>query len=265
MTNEELALKVKSGDTAYLLPLWEGVKRLVELKARDYNKPDYYDDMIQEAYLQLQPAAERYKPSAGKSFIGYYIKYYAPDAFKIALYGGRSESRINSPGNNMISLYQPAGDDTDARLIDELIDLDGETAHRRIEDADFWQDVGRLLRKGIKQIPSDQQREAVNFHYLHDVTFTDAAHLHGVHVNQWRSQYQNGLRKLRKFLLGLSKEEQEKSGLSDYLESRRNYAGGMGAWKNSGFTSSTEAIALKRIQLEEEIRRFEDIAAMLRA
>jgi len=66
MTNEELALKVKSGDTAYLLPLWEGVKRLVELKARDYNKPDYYDDMIQEAYLQLQPAAERYKPSAGK-------------------------------------------------------------------------------------------------------------------------------------------------------------------------------------------------------
>ncbi|NBH62434.1 sigma-70 family RNA polymerase sigma factor [Anaerotruncus sp. 80] len=264
MTNEELALKVKSGDTAYLLPLWEGVQRLVEIKARSYNQPDYYDDMIQEAYLQLQPAAERYKPSAGKSFIGYYIKYYVPNAFKIALYGGRSESRVNSPDNHLISLYRPVGDDTEACLIDELIDLEGETAHRHIEDADFWQDVGRLLRKGIKQIPSDQQREAVNFHYLHDTTFTNAAHLHGIHVNQWRSQYQNGLRKLRKFLLGLPKEEQEKSGLNDYLESHRNYAGGMGAWKNSGFTSNTEAIALKRIQLEEEIRQFEDIVTMLK-
>lgn len=265
MTNEQLAAKVKAGEIACLLPLWEGVQRLVEIKAKSYNQPDYYDDMMQEAYLQLQPAAERYDPVAGKSFIGYYIRYYVPNAFKIALYGGRSEAAKNSPNNHLISLYGPVGDDTDVCLIDELVDLDGEAAHRHIEDMDFWRDMGRLLRKGIKQISSPQQKEAVNFHYLHDMTFTDAAHRHGVHVNQWHSQYDSGLKKLRKFFLSLPKEEIDKSGLSDYLESHRCYAGGMSAWERNGFTSSTETIALKRIQLEEQVKRFEAIAAMLRA
>lgn len=268
VTNEELAVKVKDGQSEYLLDLWEGVQRLTELQAKKYNRPDLLDDMLQEAFLVLQEAADGFDPAAGRSFIGWYIEYYAPKAFRIALYGSRSRAAEKDPLNNAVSLDQPLNteswDDREISLVDQLLDPEAESYYRHIEDLDYWRSIGELIQEGIDRITNPGIHQALQFHYDHDTTLRAGSDQVGVKYSTWTFWYKNGLQQLRRYILGLDREARRHAGLEDYLESCGYYATGRRAYERNGFTSSTEKLALKRIEMLERVKRMDDLAAMIK-
>ena len=263
MTNEELAGLIKDGGREHTEELWQNIERFVRLKANNYNRPGCIDDMMQEAFLFMLEAVERYDRAEGKSFIGYYASYFMPNAFKTAIYGGYGESRVNSPLNKMESLDAPRGEDESVNLLDTLIDTESEEYYRRIEDADYWQCIGRLIQNGIDSIENPDIREVVQFHYERDTTFRAGSIYFGVDYPAYVNRYRSGIRYLKKYLTGLPRAEKERSGLMDYLETHGYYAGGVGAWKNRGFTSTTEWIAMKEIEWQERQKRMNSLLDML--
>lgn len=267
MTNEELAVKVKHGQREYLINLWEGVQRFTELQAKKYQRPDLVEDMMQEAFLVLQEAADGFDPAAGKSFIGWYIEYYAPKAFRIALYGSRSRVAEKDPINAAVSLDQPlytnGWDDREISLVDQLLDPEAESYYRHIEDLDYWRDIGELIQAGIDRIANPGTRQALQFHYEYDATLRAGSDQAGVKYSTWTCWYKSGLQQLRKYLLGLDRKTKRRAGLDDYLESC-GYATGRCAYERNGFTSSTEKLALKHIEMLERIKHMDDLVAMIK-
>ena len=75
MSNEILVEQIKSGHSELITVLWGNIKRFVRLKAIDYNRPEYIEDMEQEAFISMLEAIERFE-YRGKTFIGYYADYY---------------------------------------------------------------------------------------------------------------------------------------------------------------------------------------------
>lgn len=264
MSNEELAALIRDGSMEHTEELWSNIERFVWLKANNYNKPDCIDDMMQEAFIAMIEAAEKYDPAEGKGFIGYYASYFMPKGFRTALYGGRSESRVNSPLNNMASLDAMRGDEEDVNLLDTLIDTEAEAYYRHIEDTDYWRCIGELLQRGIDSIANPDIREEMQYHYEHDTTLKAGSEHFGVKYSVYTARYTQGIRHLRRYITSLPMEEKRRSGLMDYLESHGYYATGLGAFRNNRFTSATEMMALKEIEWQEQQKRIDDLLDMLK-
>ena len=264
MSNEELSALIRSGSMEHTEELWSNIEHFVWLRANNYNKPDCIDDMMQEAFLAMLEAVEKYDPAEGRSFIGYYAAYFMPKGFKTALYGGRSESRVNSPLNNMASLDAMRGGEEDVNLLDTLVDTESEAYYRHIEDMDYWRCIGELLQRGIDSIVNPDIREMMQYHYENDTTLKAGSEHFGVKYSVYTARYTQGIRHLRRYLTGLPRAEKERSGLMDYLETHGYYAGSVGTWKNHSFTSSTEWIAMKEIEWQERQKRIDDLLDMLK-
>ena len=113
MTNEELALMIKSGDKNAEIILWENIAALVKKNARYfcykyscYNLTGSYEDMLQEAFISMISAANHYKTvdEGGKTFWGYFKSYYLAEAFDTAAWGGHTKKKLGEPLNHAFSL-----------------------------------------------------------------------------------------------------------------------------------------------------------------
>ena len=93
--------------------------------------------------------------------------------------------------------------------------------------------------------------------------YTSGSDQAGVKYSTWTCWYKSGLQQLRKYLLGLDRKTKRRAGLDDYLESC-GYATGRRAYERNGFTSSTEKLALKHIEMLERIKHMDDLVAMIK-
>lgn len=254
-TNEELALQIKQGKTEYLEELWCNVMRLVELRTQRYaNFIDYHDDMMQEAYLLLQKAAEEFDENKGMPFINWYVTYYVPDAFKMAIYGGRSEAKMNDPTRKALGLDVPLDDDEEINLLDSIIDIHGEEIHRAIEQRSFLDDLSQLILKCISRLDSERAKDIIIYHYEHDSTFKEGSEVLGIPYVKYMTAWNSGCNQIRHQLMRLPKTDKERYELERFTRTERTAGTGLESWKRNGFTSSTEKIALKNIE-EETLRK----------
>lgn len=253
MNNEELAKLISGGRVDLVEELWNNIKRFVKLKAIDYGRPEFIDDMTQEAFITMIEAIEKYNSDSGSGFLHYYASYFMPKAFKVAIYGSRSKGAEERPTVNHASLDALVEDGGDTSLLEMLEDPEGEESYRNIEEADYWRSIGEVLQRGIDSIKNDGIRNIIEFQYHHHTTLKECSRIVGISYGVCTSKYRRGLHMLRRYIDTLPREVKGKTGLSDCLGSYTYYAGGVQAWKNRAFTSATEWTALENI--EQQNRR----------
>ena len=276
MTNEELVTRIQQAndetETENLyLELWQGVYGIVFLKAaakvRSNDRQYDIDDMLQESFLALPAAAQQYDPALGVPFASYFARFFLPPAFDAALYGSRSTPARMDPLNNAQSLDAPLQlqHDTGSTLLETIIDPEAETPYLVIDDDLFWIDVARFIDKGIDRLP-EGQRQILRFMYTNDASCTEA-YRQRVAGNKSRSRYgqlyRDGLRNLNRWIRNTARNEAESIGIFDVVTSKY-YAGSLGNFRNHGFTSNVETIALDNAAVYERTEGLRQIPAVLR-
>lgn len=87
MSNEELAQAIKIGERDKLLPLWEQVRRFAYQQARRWAAAGRggvtVEDLVQEGFLAMLDALERWRPEAGTFLSMYSMRLKA--AFTLAI------------------------------------------------------------------------------------------------------------------------------------------------------------------------------------
>ncbi len=256
MTNEELALNIKAGDKDAEIVLWENIAALVKKNARYFcskyswcNLNGYYEDMLQEAFIYMISAANKYKDvsEGGKTFWGYFSTYYLPQAFEDASWGGHTKKKLGEPLNHAFSLDW-ALNDFGTLPIDNLIDPESEYAYAEIDDMDFWESIGNLLKRIICESPDEETGKIVLFKYLNNTKLKASADYFHMSYGKYRRRYKSGLEYAKDSLLELLENDGDRYGLSEFIESISCHKSGLKAWKERQFTSTTEWLAIRQIE-----------------
>lgn len=136
------------------------------------------------------------------------------------IYGGVTEKAMREPLNTAVSLDKPINDDDSITLADSLIDVNSEAYYRNIEDADFWQEMNRILQQGIERVQGRPQ-EVLQTMLDNDVDLNGARKIMGGSIEQrqnYRQLYQRGIRQLQHFMkIYIGKRKNKGSGIHDYI------------------------------------------------
>lgn len=202
MTNEELASRVKSGETELIGELWEQVRRYVVLcanrriRALNGSCGVELDDLINSGFIAVCAACETYNESASK-FITW-LEYYLKKAFAEAA-GYRTEKQSADPINSALSFSMPLGDDGTATLGDIVPDsTDGmETA----EDRAYQSQLRRALEAALDTLPGDSG-ELLRLRYFRDQPARVIAERQGRPVSTVSTRIKQAFKILRKSSTG---------------------------------------------------------------
>ena len=115
MTNEELVAEIKAGinEKENLTALWEQNKRFVAKMAQRYKGYAEFDDLMQEGYIALHDAVEKYDTEKGMLFLtfaGQFIK-----RAMIRLIRGQDAIRISPHEMELIGKYNMAVNEIKSR------------------------------------------------------------------------------------------------------------------------------------------------------
>lgn len=244
MTNEELAVMVKEGNTGLLHSLWEQVERFTAAKARDYFNLHpltcaaagvTLDDLQQEAYFALLDAVRYFDPEAGNTFLTY-MKYPLQNAFN-ALCGRRTQKSKQAPLNHSKSLYTPIGEE-DITLADTIEDESAAEDFQQAEAAIYHKQLHNALDECLATLPEIQEA-AIRCRFYEGLTIAQTGEKIGLSPTQSRNREYEGLRSLR-----TGKNRKQLEPFREDIISRHAYHSSFSLWRNTG-TSSTEYTAMK--------------------
>lgn len=198
MSNEELAQAIKTGERDKLLTLWEQVRRFAYQQARRWAAAGRggitVEDLVQEGFLAMLDALERWRPEAGTFLSMYSMRLKA--AFTLAI-GQRTQRDRLDPLQYCLSLETPlTDDDTDLfTLADVLPDPRAAAAVTAIEERELATRRRKAVQEALDTLPADQ-RQAVILRYWQGVP-TDTRTLH---AGLRALRHPNVSRQLREFL-----------------------------------------------------------------
>lgn len=240
MTNEELAIRAKTGDkdceTELFLQLEKWFYKISGSFFRRYSERCEYsgvtvDDLFQSCYFAMLEAVKAYNPESGYKFITY-LSYHIKNAFN-GLAGLRTEAQRNNPLNNCASLDDVIQGADDVILSDSVPD---ENAERDFDEADkriFNEKLRDDLDNALSLIPEPCER-VIRGKYYQNKALTELAAESGVTPQAIRQQAGKAMRLLRSGeRLRILKQYQEN------IISRYAYNGGLSCFRRSG-VSSTE-------------------------
>ena len=161
MSNEELALQIKAGNTELYAELWKNTEKLMIWKINklyDIQSPRFaragleLDDLKQLAFFALIAAVEAYDPQKSYAFSSY-ISFHLRNTIAAAL-GIRSSRR--DPLNNCTSLDMLVGEDEDITIGELFADPDSDCPFDEIADNDLIAACRRDLEKIMSEFPEDE-------------------------------------------------------------------------------------------------------------
>ena len=224
MSNEELAIKIKSGDNGYMPQLWEQVRRFIALKAiRLWNSLENkrgleIDDLIQQGYFAVLSAVKYYDPEKDFKFTTYLnntLKTAYRDIFKI------------NPVNISLSFNEPMGEDDSMTLLDVISDeVADETGD--IDESIYNRDLRNALDKALT-VATNEQRRSIELYFYFGYSQAEIAGHEGKTKNNISSRIHEGL--------CLIYQSRYKNMLRKYLPDGKpdEYRGtGFSAWKYAG-------------------------------
>lgn len=202
-TNEELALRVKTGDSEAAAALWEQVKKLAyQFAFQFYNRSSAactsagvtLEDVKQECFFVVLDAARAFDEAKGFKFTSY-ISFHAKNRFN-ALIGIRGDT-AKRPLNCAESLDELLPGMNDITVADSIPD---ENAAQAFEDAE--QEIYQRQLHGAMELVlntlDEQQEETIRSRYYQGMTLEAIAQQTGTTREQVRQLAAKGLRGLRK-------------------------------------------------------------------
>lgn len=232
-TNEELALRVKAGDSEAVAALWEQTKKLAYQFANRFyirsmascaSAGVTLEDVKQEGFLVVLDAAQAFDETKGFKFTTF-MNFHAKNRFN-ALIGIRG-STAKRPLNCANSLDELLPGTEDLTIAATLPD---ESAAQAFEDAE-QEMYRRQLHGAMEQVLGtldEQQEETIRSRYYQGMTLEAIAHQTGTTREQVRQLVAKGLRGLRK----PSCSRLLRPFFADYDKAYRGT--GFTSWKNKG-------------------------------
>lgn len=287
MTNEELVKMIQAGENQkeYMLQLWLQVKGFVFKLAKQYSDKAELEDLVQEGYIGVCKAVERYNPEKGVLFLsyaGHWIKMqmsryvYADRVIHIPEYELQCISRYHKYIQEYQSNYHEMPTDTEimkelgikrAKLEDirktaavvtiksihEVVGEDEELLDILPDNNHMADNIIELLSIEKNKTVLWQQVEelpynestAVIRYYKENKTYKEIAQEQSVSLERARQMIRSGLRKLS--CKRIIKEIAEDYGIIYSLGLSHN---GISTFRRSN-TSSTEYAAMKLLELDE--------------
>ena len=247
METEEIVLQIQSGRDDLFPKLWSRVKRFVGKLAYSRmavsaayrnTRGCEVDDLIQSGYIALVEAVKTYRP-VGAKFLSWY-EYYLRRAFNDCQ-GLRKRSDLLD--RCVISLEAERYADNDSETwIDSIPDDEDHIADA--EDRLYQAQLREAIDKALNEIPA-RQALVVRRTDLEDRTLAEAGAEIGVSFQRAGVLRRDALRALH-----------NNQGLRAFLADNLNYYFHVGPNQfNTTHTSSTEALALRRIDLEKIYHR----------
>lgn len=234
MTNEDLAVAVKNGDSAYLPVLWGRMQRMIQRKANqyrkmlldDFNRSVDAEDLIQSGFFAMNEAIKRYDPEKGFSF-STYLGYALKTEFQKEA-GTKTDGKRDA-NNYALPLDLPCGESDDGCIAD-LIE-DPENQMQDVEDCVYTCELHAALDEALDLL-TERQRIILTRHYYQGITFGRQAENEGISKQAVRYEAEAALEKIRR-------NEAIMSRLSSFLphfDFDPTKFTGYSAWKDDGMS-----------------------------
>lgn len=149
---------------------------------RYYNKPNEYEDLIQEGYEIILEAIEEYEPNKGAHFLGYtklQLKYHYLNKHR--------EKQV-------YSLNEPIGDGE----IEVLDTIEGEELNPL--DSAIGKENQEMLKNQLNSL-SKRQRQIIIEYYINNLSIGEIADKLGISYRSVVNTKTNGINKLRKTIV----------------------------------------------------------------
>lgn len=256
MTNEELAVAIKEGNSILYAELWNQTEPLIRQFAKRYM--DFYlpvgvdiDDLTQSAFFALVDAVHYYDPKAGLKLTTY-LTLTAKRAFAEAcgFRSGRSDAMHRAE-----SYDEPLGnEEKDFTVMDTLED---ETALEAIEDVAeraFQDQLSHVLRLALAELEPAERAYLIRRYYMNERRQEAEQFIiteYGIPAESVRTYSSRALKKLDhgKYHRELRELWRVYYGEADYSGSFDSFGGGLANFARTGY-SSVESAALKKIERE---------------
>ncbi|NCC16333.1 MAG: sigma-70 family RNA polymerase sigma factor [Clostridia bacterium] len=234
MTNEELAISIKGGNSLAIPQLWAQVEKLVYFLCNKlylrYNGPltragIQIEDLTQESYFAFLDAIEGYEENKGYKFTSY-LNYPLLNRIRF-LIGGKTQTALNT------------ADSLERSMGDGLILADMVAAPKNgflpLEDKLYWEQVKNDLDRSMATLGEIQQGVLIGKYY------------NGLSTNDLSQQYNKPYEYIRGVEYAAFRRLQRDKRLKqcrDEIISRHAFRGSFSMWRDTGY-SSTEYTALK--------------------
>jgi RNA polymerase sigma factor (sigma-70 family) len=241
MSNEELAIRIKAGDTALYSALWEQIKGFICTAAyRFYNL--YNDrciscgvdssDLIQAGYFALVDCVNAYEPETGYKLLSF-IKYPLLNRFRETL-GMRTAKGRGEPLNSFSTSLDMEISEDGKTFAEEIADQTAGEPFEHAEDSIYNEQLRETLDKVMGKALTEIQRTVLEQRYYQGKTLKETGESHGKTMERIRQIEHAGLRQMRK--------PQYKRELQPFIiSSNKIYGGSFGSFKATQ-SSNTEII-----------------------
>jgi RNA polymerase sigma factor (sigma-70 family) len=244
MSNEELAVRIKGGETSFYSQLWTQCEQLFRHKAYSYyfsNKDradsagQSADDLFNSCFLALLKAVEIFDPKSGYTFLTY-CRYPMLHEFRV-LMGIRSRHREPLNDFNNLSLDETVSDEEGSKIYSELVeDPESLTPFEEIIDRQYILTLRADLEAALDTF-TEREADIIRNHYFEGVPVEQIVVKYGITRQAGSVIKINTLRSLRKCT--------EIKRYHDYIILREAYCHiGLNAWKVSGVSSVERAVEM---------------------
>ena len=168
LSNEELAEKIRNGDTSLIPLLWGKCRRTVMIMAAKYRgvmeKNAFVDmeDFIQCGYFAMLAAVEAYDPEKGYKFSSYMNYKYKKQVYEIFGNVREGDKRIFPAAASSLNVTLE-NDGHETELIDMLEDKNAE----RIETDYEKKELQQIVRDAVAKLP-ERERYVIQERYFNE-------------------------------------------------------------------------------------------------
>lgn len=245
MSNEELAVRIQSGETELYGELWDQVAGLIKWKANrvmtslelQRNSCGVeFDDLCQCGYLALAAAVADYRPGGGSfnTLFMYRLKMVFAEAT-----GYRTKRGKHEPLNNAASLDKTVDDETDGTPLGEFVpDPKAAATMAAVEEREFRWQLHEAIEAALATIP-EPYSEVLRLRHYQGLSLAEVGDIRGVGAERVRQMENKAIRQLRKPSIACH--------LRPFCDFDFYCGTGMGAFRNSGIS-----IQERYLLLEEE-------------
>jgi len=230
MTNEEAAIKAKTGDKTMIEFLWTNNQGLIRNMVYGMTHAgEDCDDMLQDAFFSLSSAIEAFIPESGIKFSTFLV-----NAIKWKAHRKRAQTK---PIGSLV-LDSPIKADSDTDLIDTIADPDALDPEAVAEQSD----LNRIIEQSLFRLPVLQE-QCIRRQYLQGQSISVIAEQTGIQEATARARVTEGLRKLRR--------NPRLREISDFY-CQAYHGTGLACFKRNEYSSVTERLALNHVEAWEK-------------
>lgn len=216
MSNEELAERIRDGETELIPELWNSVKGFIRHQAYRYYRRypgrggAEPDDLVQCAYFAMLASVQDFQREKGFPFMAFLMNDLKTEFSRCFGFYSSRDALNRLPR----SLDEPIAEDEGERTLADTVQDPTENTIEEVEREIWLEQLRSALDAALDQLPQDQRRTLKN-RYYQGKTLEDTATASGIPEAEVRKLERRGLDQLRR--------DKRKNGLEQFIDSQTNF------------------------------------------